>query len=164
MRYASLHRILLAIAILLAVLAAPRAAWASIKLCMKDGTYQVVSSYEIHGDRVRYFSVERSEWEEVPTNLVDLDATKRAQDETKALQKKQLEDAKEVEQERFYKPPNQGLEVAPGIRLPGDDGIFRRVDVKRPAVDVASDLRLGISLPQRATRAGERERKCDSQT
>ena len=121
MRHSS-HRILLTLTILLAILAAPRSTWASIKLCMKDGTYQMVSSYEVHGDRIRYFSVERSEWEEVPAELVDLDATKRAQEETKALQKKQLEDAKEVEQERFYKPPNQGWEVAPGIRLPGDEG------------------------------------------
>jgi hypothetical protein len=97
---------------------------------MKDGSYEVVSSYEIHGDRVRYFSVERAEWEEVPTSLVDFDATKRAQEETKATQKKQLEEAKQIEQERFYKPPDQGMEVASGIRLPGDDGIFT-VDGKR---------------------------------
>ena len=51
------------------------------KLYMKDGSYQMVSSYEVQGDRVRYFSVERSEWEEVPTSLVDFDATKRAQEE-----------------------------------------------------------------------------------
>jgi hypothetical protein len=130
MRHPLLHRILFGLAILFIVLAAPRVAWASIKLCMKDGTYQMVSSYEVHGDRVRYFSVERSDWEEVPTELVDLDATKRAEEETKALQKKQLDDAKELEQERFYKPPDQGMEVAPGIRLPGDDGVFT-VDGKR---------------------------------
>ena len=77
-------RCLLAAALLLSVLAAPRVAWANLKLCMKDGSYQMVSSYEVQGDRVRYFSVERSEWEEVPTSLVDFDATKRAQEEAKA--------------------------------------------------------------------------------
>jgi hypothetical protein len=97
---------------------------------MKDGSYQIVSSYEVLGDRVRYFSVERSEWEEVPASLVDLDATKRAQEETKTTEKKQIEEAKQVDQERFYKPPDQGMEVASGIRLPGDDGIFT-VDGKR---------------------------------
>src|SRR5208283_171414 len=120
----------LATALLLSVLAAPRVLWATLKLCMKDGSYQMVSSYEVHGDRVRYFSVERSEWEEVPTSLVDFDATKRAQDEAKAAAKKQIEDAKEIDQERFYKPPDKGMEVAPGIRLPGDDGIFT-VDGRR---------------------------------
>jgi len=97
---------------------------ATLKLCMKDGSYQMGSSYEVHGDRVRYFSVERSEWEEVPTSLVDFDATKRGQEETKVTEKKQLKEANEVDQERFYKPLDQGMEVAPGIRLPGDDGIF----------------------------------------
>ena len=123
-------RFLLATALLLSVLAAPRVAWATLKLCMKDGSYQMVSSYEVQGDRVRYFSVERSEWEEVPTSLVDFDATKRAQEEAKATEKKQIEEAKQIDQERFYKAPDQGMEVAPGIRLPGDDGIFT-VDGKR---------------------------------
>lgn len=104
--------------------------WATTKLCMKDGSYQMVSSYEVQGDRLRYYSVERSEWEEVPTSLVDFDATRRAQDEDKAAAKKRLDEAKQVDQERFYKPPDTGLEVAPGIRLPGDDGIFT-VDGKR---------------------------------
>ena len=130
MRYLSLHSRLITASLLLSALAAPRLAWADQKLYLKDGTYQVVSSYEVQGDRVRYFSVERGEWEEVPTSLVDFDTTKRSVDDTKAAQKKQLEEAKQVEQERFYKPPDQGLEVAPGLRLPGDDGIFT-VDGKR---------------------------------
>jgi len=99
-------------------------AWANLKLYMKDGSFQMVSSYEVQGDRVRYFSVERSEWEEVPTSLVDLAATQRAQEEAKAAAKKHVEEAREIEQERFYKPPETGMEVAPGLHLPGDDGIF----------------------------------------
>jgi hypothetical protein len=117
-------RCLIIAALLLSVLAAPRVLWAAIKLCMKDGSYQMVTSYEVQGDRVRYFSAERSEWEEVPTSQVDFEATKRAQDEAKAADKKLLEDAKEIEKERFFKPPDKGMEVAPGLRLPGDDGIF----------------------------------------
>jgi hypothetical protein len=124
-------RYLLATALLLSALAAPSVSWgATLKLFMKDGSYQMVSSYEVHGDRVRYFSVERSEWEEVPTTLVDFDATKREQEEAKAAEKKHLEEARQLESERFYKPPDQGMEVAPGIRLPGDDGIFT-VDGRR---------------------------------
>ena len=120
----SLTRYLAAAALLLGTLAAPRVAWSAIKLCMKDGTYQMVSSYEVQGGRVRYYSIERSEWEEVPVELVDLAATKRAEEEAKSTAKKQLEEAKEVDRERFYKPPDVGLEIAPGLRLPGDDGIF----------------------------------------
>ena len=123
-RYLSASRFLFAVSLLLSTLAAPRLALANQKLCMKDGTFQIVSTYEVQGDRVRYFSVERGEWEEVPADLVDFDATKRAVEETKAAHQKQIEEAKEIEKQRFYKPPDQGLEVAPGIRLPGDDGIF----------------------------------------
>ena len=157
MRYLSPSRTLPAVVLLLGVLAAPRAAWANQKLFMKDGSYQIVSSYEIQGDRVRYFSVERAEWEEVPTSLVDFDATQRDQEATKAARQKQLEEARQVEQERFYKPPDQGREVAPGIRLPGDDGIFtvdgkRLVRLVQAAGEVVTDKKraamlLAVPLP-----------------
>jgi hypothetical protein len=117
-------RCLFAGALLLGMLLVPREAWASFKLMMKDGSYQLVSTYEVHGDRVRYYSLERSEWEEMPTELVDFDATQRAQEEEKATAKKELEEAKEIQQQRFEKPPDTGLQVAPGIRLPGEDGIY----------------------------------------
>jgi hypothetical protein len=110
--------------LLLGVLLWPPATWASFRLFMKDGSYQVVSTYEVHGDRVRYYSVERSEWEEVPTQQVDFAATQRAQEEEKATQKKNIDEAKEIEQQRFDKPVEQGLEVAPGIHLPTEDGIY----------------------------------------
>jgi hypothetical protein len=94
---------------------------------------------------------------------VDLDATKRAEEETKATQKKQLEEAKEVEQERFYKPPDQGMEVAPGIRLPGDDGIFtldgkRLVRLVQSASEAVTDKKraamvLAVPLPVVKTRS-----------
>ena len=99
-------------------------AFASQKLFLKDGTYQLVSSYEVNGDRVRYYSVERSEWEEIPLSLVDLEATKRAQAEEKSVQKKQLEEGHEIEKERFYKPADTGFEIAPGIHLPNEDGVY----------------------------------------
>jgi hypothetical protein len=101
-----------------------RAVWASQKLFLKDGTYQLVSSYEVHGDRVRYYSVERSAWEEIPSSLVDFEATKRAQEEEKAVQKKELEESREIEQQRFDKPVENGFEIAPGIHLPQEEGVY----------------------------------------
>ncbi len=113
-----------AVAVLACLVCESQAIGASQKLFLKDGTYQVVSSYEVHGDRVRYYSVERSAWEEIPLDLVDLEATKRAQEQEKAVQKKQLEEGREIQQQRFERPLETGFEIAPGVRLPKEDGVY----------------------------------------
>jgi len=132
-----------AVAVLACLASESPAAGASQKLFLKDGTYQLVSSYEVHGDRVRYYSIERSEWEEVPLSLVDLEATKRAQKEEEATQKKELEESHEIVEERFYKPPETGFEVAPGIHLPKEGGVF--------AFDGIRVIRLIQSTPEVVT-------------
>src|SRR5947209_16607113 len=49
-----------------------------IHLILKDGNYQIVMSYKVVGNVVRYVSAERAgAEEEIPLSLVDLDATKR---------------------------------------------------------------------------------------
>jgi hypothetical protein len=48
------------------------------RLILKDGSYQVVMSYRVVGDRVIYVSAERGGvQEEIPAALVDFDATKK---------------------------------------------------------------------------------------
>jgi hypothetical protein len=48
------------------------------RLFLKDGSYQIVMSYKVVGNLVRYISAERAgEEEEIPLSLVDLDATQR---------------------------------------------------------------------------------------
>ncbi len=108
----------------LGLMVVPRAAWAQVKLYLKDGTYQLVRSYEVRGERVRYYSLERSEWEEVPLSLVDFKATERAQQEEEASKKKGREEAREIEKQRFEPKADSGFELAPGIRLPQEDGVF----------------------------------------
>ena len=48
---------------------------ANLKLYLKDGGFQLVREYKVDGDRVKYYSVERSDWEEIPADLVDLKRT-----------------------------------------------------------------------------------------
>jgi hypothetical protein len=161
MHLPSQTRRFLAAALLVGALIMPREAWASVKLFLKDGTYQLVSSFEVHGDRVRYYSAERSEWEELPVELVDFDATRRAQEEEKAAAKKQIEEAKEIQQQRFEKPRDEGMEVAPGIRLPGDDGVFtvegpRLVRLVQSSGEVITDKKraaLVLAVPLRVMKA-----------
>src|SRR5215471_10388074 len=48
------------------------------KLVLKDGSFQLVREYQRNGQRVRYFSAERGDWEEIPSAMIDWDATAKA--------------------------------------------------------------------------------------
>ena len=64
--------------LLLLTLVAALTAWAAgFKLYLTDGSYHLVSEYKIEGDRVKYYSTERGDWEELPLELVDLARTKK---------------------------------------------------------------------------------------
>jgi hypothetical protein len=104
------------------------------RLILKDGTYQVVRKYEIAGDRVRYMSLERGgEWEELPYDLVDWDATKKweqkhagpyegtesASPGMKEAEELDKEEAAERDEMKARMP-----EVAKGLELPDEDGVF----------------------------------------
>ena len=95
------------------------------RLILKDGSYQSVTKYEIHGDRVRYFSAERGEWEEVPKSMVDWDATKKYEEGriTGAPIPEAVELDKELEAER-QAAQARSPEVARGLRLSDEGGVF----------------------------------------
>lgn len=94
------------------------------RLILKDGSYQLVTHYEVKGDRVRYKSAERDEWEELPMSLVDWPATEKYQKEraTSAIPEAATVD-KEIDADRETGPSHLP-QVAPGLRLPEASGIF----------------------------------------
>ena len=116
----------IALAVLSLALAPPSPAQdLSHRLILKDGSYHLVTKYEVKGDRVRYKSAERDEWEELPSSLVDWPATEKYEQnraaaptipEASALDK---ETDAEREAEESHLP-----QVAPGLRLPEDSGVF----------------------------------------
>jgi len=72
-------------------------AWAAnIKLYLTDGTYHLVREYQVQTDRVRYYSVERGEWEEIPLEMVDL---KRTKSEVKDREESLAKEEKVVKEE-----------------------------------------------------------------
>jgi hypothetical protein len=97
----------------------------SRRLILKDGSYQLVTKYEVKGDRVRYFSAERDEWEELPTSLVDWPATEKYEKDRAAgaSAPEAVQFDKELEHERELEEAAQP-QVAPGLRLPMDSGVF----------------------------------------
>ena len=95
------------------------------RLILKDGSYQLATKYEIHGDRVRYYSAERGEWEEVPNSMIDWDATEKYEQgrlhSAPSPEAVQLDKELEAEQKAFEARSPQ---VVPGLRLPEEGGIF----------------------------------------
>jgi hypothetical protein len=94
------------------------AAWAAnVKLYLKDGTYQLVREYKVQTDRVRFYSLERSEWEEIPLDMVDL---KRTEGESKDRQEQIERDAKILTEE-----DNAARDLEKEVRkIPQDEGVY----------------------------------------
>ena len=104
--------------ILAILLFAVFAAWAvNVKLYLKDGGYHLVREYQVQSDRVRFYSVERSQWEEIPLDMVDL---KRTQAEAAARQEKLEKDAKSLTEESEERKALQ-KEV---LRIPQNPGVY----------------------------------------
>jgi hypothetical protein len=97
------------------------------KLVLKDGSFQLVRSYERKGDRVRYFSIERGDWEEIPAALVDWDATAKAEHDSEKADEALV--SKIHKQEEATKidttlDVDASLQVATGVFLPPGEGMF----------------------------------------
>src|SRR5258708_3863557 len=97
------------------------------KLVLKDGNFQLVRDYQRIGERVRYLSAERGEWEEIPASMVDWDATAKAavadQAEEDALAKK-LHAQEQAQRIETVMDVDASLQVEPGVFLPPGEGMF----------------------------------------
>jgi hypothetical protein len=124
------------------------------RLILKDGSYQLVTKYEVKGNRVRYMSAERDEWEELPESLVDWPATEKYEKDRAAgaslPEAVQLDKEVELEREREETLLPQ---VAPGLRLPEDSGVFlldsfqgepQIVEIQQTAGDISRNTKANI--------------------
>lgn len=116
---------LLPLAFVLAVSSPASAQDQARRLILKDGSYQLVTKYEVKGDRVHYYSSEREEWEELPNALVDWPATEKWEKDRAAMASSPEAEAldKEIAHEEEI-AETKLPEVAPGLRLPEADGVF----------------------------------------
>src|SRR5579863_2994693 len=96
---------------------------ANLKLYLKDGGFQLVREYTVDGDRVKYYSVERSDWEEIPADLVDLKRTNAESTARKQTLDKLAQDQADEE--------TAAREIRQEIRkIPRDPGVYRLEDDK----------------------------------
>jgi hypothetical protein len=96
------------------------------RLILKDGSYQVVTKYERVGDRVRYLSAERAQWEELPADLVDWAATEKwAKEHAPGAEPAApaIPEAAEIDKEEQLER-GRTPDVSPGLRLPDADGVW----------------------------------------
>jgi hypothetical protein len=108
------------------------------RLILKDGTWQVITKYEVKGDRVRFYSAERDEWEEIPENLIDWTATgkwnhdHRPSAEASSAAAPAVTDPGQSEAAKIDAEERAAREaeaaripvVAPGLRLPDESGLW----------------------------------------
>lgn len=96
------------------------------KLYLKDGSFQLVREYQVEGDRVRYYSLDSQQWEEMPEAMVDWTATKKEeakeQQERTALVKEA--EKQQVEQNAEPLDVDASIEIAPKVFLPDGNGLF----------------------------------------
>ena len=106
---------------------AARAASHGKKLVLKDGSFQLVRDYERLGDRVRYMSAERGEWEELPASMIDWEATARAAEAQAKDSAALLDKVKAQERASRVDAPldvDASLQLASGVFLPPGEGMF----------------------------------------
>ncbi len=93
---------------------------------LKDGGFQLVREYSVEGDRVRYYSIDSAQWEEMPADLVDWEKTKTVAGEEAKRDAAAVAKAKsqEVARQAQTLDIDASVEAAPGVFLPPGEGLF----------------------------------------
>jgi hypothetical protein len=90
------------------------------RLIMKDGSYQSATKWEVTGQRVRYYSAERYDWEELPNELVDWPATDKYNNERAGQRDETIQEIAKADEADEREAPL----IVPGLRLPNTGGVF----------------------------------------
>jgi hypothetical protein len=94
---------------------------------LSDGSYQLVREYQRNGEHVRYYSMERGDWEELPASMVDWNATAKAEAEMEKESKELVEKVHKQEEARRLDNVTDidaSLRVGDGAFLPSGEGMF----------------------------------------
>jgi hypothetical protein len=111
----------LLVTLALMLLCAPAGAQQNPKrLIMKDGTYQAATKWEIAGERVRYYSAERYDWEELPKDLVNWPATEKYNADRIGQRNETIKEIAKADEADEREAPL----IVPGLRLPNTGGVF----------------------------------------
>jgi hypothetical protein len=97
------------------------------KLILKDGTFQIIREYQRNGDHVRYYSMERGDWEELPASMVDWEATAKAAADAEKASAAEVEKIHKQEEARRMDNVadiDASLQVGGGVFLPDGEGMF----------------------------------------
>lgn len=98
------------------LLLAASALAADFRLYLKDGNFHLVREYQVEGDRVRFYAVERSEWEEAPVSLFDLKRTEAEREQRQqAVRKEAAAAADEEKYEREQREVQERIPVESGV-------------------------------------------------
>lgn len=90
---------------------------ANFRLYLKDGGWHMVSEYKVLEDRVKFYSTERGDWEEMPLDLVDL---KKTESEIQKIADTRKKEARLIDEEEKAE-----REAARELSLvPQDTGVF----------------------------------------
>jgi hypothetical protein len=123
------------------------------KLMLTDGSFQLVREYKVEGDRVRYYSLDSSQWEQIPASMVDWDATRKIEAEEAKSDAALVAKVHKQEVARVAVPLDidASLEVTPGIFLPPGDHLFvydGKTVVPLPQAETDSKLSMGHKIAQ----------------